>query len=104
MAIIPRVITRVVTTAGTRVKLFNTRKEVAAVVIQAKSGNSGNIFVGDNQVSSTLGIKLVPGSNITLSNNDVGSGEEGVDLSGVWLDTDSSADGVMAMWMEVSVA
>ena len=42
-----------VVSAGTRVQVQSTSKNVAWISFQAESGNSGVIYVGDSTVSST---------------------------------------------------
>jgi hypothetical protein len=79
-----------VTTAGTRVQLNGgTSRECVQVIIQALTGNTGNIFVGDVTVASTLGMALAPGANLTL-NVDANLENEWktyLDLADIYLDT-----------------
>lgn len=55
-----------VTTAGTRVQLSTAPEHIARIAFKAPGGNTGNVYVGDSQVSSTRGWTLAPGESITL--------------------------------------
>lgn len=54
-----------VTTAGTRVALAASTI-VISVVITANQGNTGNIFVGNSNVTSANGYILTPGASVTF--------------------------------------
>jgi aryl-phospho-beta-D-glucosidase BglC (GH1 family) len=57
-----------VPTAGTRVQANSgTSRQATTVIIQALTSNTGNIYVGDSTVASTLGLMLAPGASITLN-------------------------------------
>ena len=74
-----------VTTAGTAVILL-TATETIAVLIKAKAGNTGNIYVGDSDVTSANGYLLDATETVSLSldhNSD-----------NIYLNADSSGDGV----------
>ena len=69
---------------GTSLLCFN-------VIITADNGNSGNMFVGDSNVSSSRFAKrLTPGDSITLG---FWSPIPQFELSSVWLDSATNGDG-----------
>lgn len=72
-----------VTVAGTAEAMPNTH--VLEVVIQAKSTNTGLIYVGGSSVSSTDGIELSAGQSMSF---------QVTNLNKLWLDASVSGDGV----------
>ena len=54
-----------VTTAGTRVQAAH-KDNVRTVVFKARSDNTGDIYLGGDDVSSTDGMTLTPGESIQL--------------------------------------
>lgn len=75
-----------VTTAGTRVQLVATTTNCRLVNIFAKAGNSGNIFVGGDTVSSTSGMVLEQARATGWFPID--------DLSKIYIDSAQNGDGV----------
>ena len=72
--------------------------------MQAEVSNTGQIYVGDNQVSSTsCGIELDSGDSITLNAASLGWAEGKIDLSAIWLDCSVSTDGVWCTYLERQV-
>lgn len=57
---------QVVTTAGTRVKLSAASIPSKKLIIQSMFTNTGNTYVGDVTVSSTVGIILYPGASTSF--------------------------------------
>jgi len=53
------------TTAATVYKVVRLRGG-QAVIIKALSGNSGNVYIGKRDVSSSLGFELCPGESIKI--------------------------------------
>ena len=78
-----------VTTAGTAVALASST-EIISVVIKAKSGNTGNIYVGDSTVDSSTGYILGPGDAVSF---------DMTDLAAVYIDSDVNGEGVS--WLAV---
>lgn len=101
----PRVFVVDATTAGTRKQLTTADIQTPWVCLQPLDGNSGSIFVGDNQVSATLGIELketdFTGTDL-LANGLILSPPPPatISLSDIWIDTDNSGDDVMVMYLE----
>lgn len=59
---------------------------IAKVIIRAKSGNAGKIFVGGSTVSSTSGIYLLPTESQEIEIDD---------LAEVYIDAENGGDGVV---------
>ena len=76
-----------VTAAGTRVQAAN-KGNVRSVVYKARSDNTGNIYLGSSDVSSTDGMTLVPGESIQLQI------QEAISTSQFWADSDNNNDQV----------
>lgn len=72
--------------AATRQQVSTADTPIQAVIVQAASGNTGNIFVGDILVSATRGLSLAPGVSIRI---DADAGDIGVELilSDLYVDT-----------------
>jgi hypothetical protein len=78
-----------VPTAGTRVRANSgTSRQATTVIIQALTGNTGNIFVGDENVASTLGLALAPGASITINADQDLENEDKtyLDLADIYID------------------
>lgn len=94
----------VVTTAATAVPLTTVQTFAAAFVIQAKSGNSGAIYVGDANVTAATGMKIGKPptffADVTLPAFTMASGDSSnlFDLSSVFICSDSDGDGVNTMY------
>jgi hypothetical protein len=96
-----RHLTKTVTTAGTRERLTTSDLKVPAVLIQAEVSNTGQVYVGDNQVSSSsCGIELDSGDSITLSAASMGWANGQISLKDIWLDVEVSTDGVWCTYLE----
>lgn len=55
--------------AGTAVQILASGVQVFAVYFIAREGNTGNIYVGDSDVSATNGVELAPGASVFMSND-----------------------------------
>ena len=55
-----------VSSAGTRVQAVH-KGNVRAVVFKARADNTGDVYLGGNDVSSTDGMTLSPGESIQVS-------------------------------------
>ena len=81
-------------TAGTRVQASATSTIVSSIIFQADTANTGNIFVGDVNVTSTRGYALTPGDSIAFSGDMAGySGKEFI-LSDFYVDTATNGNDV----------
>jgi len=73
-----------VSSAGTA-EALGSATDIISVTIKAKSSNTGNIYVGGSDVSSSNGLILEPGDAVSLDIND---------LSTVYIDADTNGEGV----------
>ena len=77
-------------TAGTRVQINNSEQRVKIIHFHARTGNTGNTYVGDSSVSSTAsGIEFRPNESRTI---DFGQGT--VPLSTFYADAATNGDDV----------
>jgi len=86
-----------VPTAGTRVRLNGgTSRLVTTVIIQAATGNTGNIYLGDSSVDSTHCHQLAPGASITLNADQDMENEDKtyLDLADMYVDTATNGNDV----------
>lgn len=102
MAVTPVNSTKTVTTAGTRVQI-NTDTAIlpSSIYIEALGTNTGFIYVGLSDVSSTVYItRLSSGQGIHLSADAVGRlGSVGLQLSALWLDSSVSGEKAQVTYM-----
>ena len=77
-----------VVSAGTRVAVATSGHAVSAVSFKARAANAGNVFIGDDTVSSASGYELAPGDEITISFR------ESVDLRRFYVDAAGNGDKV----------
>lgn len=87
--------TKTVTTAGTRVQVTTNESTLASsIYFEALKTNSGNIYVGISDVSSTKYIAcLAAGEGINISTDTHGGRSGGVDLALDSFYVDSSVNG-----------
>lgn len=84
----------VCTAAGTANAIATTNVQCSWVVIQAQNSNTGNVMIGTSAVditdgSETSGIELAAGESVTLPVSN---------LSEIYIDADTSADGVTYLY------
>jgi len=86
-----------VSTAGTRVQLSNVTDRVRYIKVSARTGNSGLVYFGTSDVSSTVGYELSANDSLELN-----FGEQGgtVALSTFW--ADSSATNQDLDWVAIT--
>jgi len=89
-------------TATTQERLTPLDLTVGAVLITAERSNTGYVYIGDENVSSThYGADLSAGDSIRMTAIDFGyeAGTQ-ISLTDIWLDVSVSGDGVSVMYME----
>ena len=92
---------KVVATAGTREQLTTAKLHVPSVIFQAEVSNTGQVYIGNNQVSSTnCIIELDSGETISLSATSFGDASAKWDLTDLWLDVSVSGDGAFVGYAE----
>lgn len=86
-----------VASAGTAEALLAASGEAKIVLVQARPGNTGNIYVGDSSVSSSVyGFLLEPGDSVPLSATSLSK----IDLTKHFIDSDVNGEGVtFLMWV-----
>lgn len=86
---------KAVAAAGTA-EALSTTTDVRGVLIQAKPGNTGDIYVGDLGVSSSsYGFLLEPGDSVPLSTQLTKQ-----DLADIFIDADLNGEGVTFLYWE----
>ena len=94
MLMIPRHFRKTVTTAGTRERVHVGNLVTPTLDIQAESDNTGRVFIGDSQVSSTNCMAtLGPGDSLSLVAAQYGGAGAQFNLSDFWIDVGTSTDG-----------
>lgn len=105
MIVKPSHFRKTVTTAGTREVLTTAQRHVSAVSIQAEADNSGAMYVGGDNVSSTNCLMVLsPGATVELDAVKLGLGDAKIDLSSLWLDSAVSGDGVFCGYLEETMS
>jgi len=101
MAITPLSVARNVTTAGTRVTLVASSLPVIAAEVQAKVTNTGSIYLGGSDVSSTNGRVLTAGQTFLISGLDSPSekSKNVIDLVAFYIDSSVSGEGVIVTYV-----
>lgn len=74
-----------VATAGTRVALSGSSLPIQSATVKALVSNAGAVYVGGSTVAISNGFSLAPGDTLSF---------DLLDLSSVWIDSDSNGDGV----------
>lgn len=75
---------------------------MSQVVIQALPSNSGNIYIGDEDVSALEGAVLAPGTSLAIQ-ADVYEGDTDysvLDLARTYVDSDNNGDGVSITYLD----
>ena len=100
MALRTQTFTKTVTTAGTRERLTERDISVPAVLIQAISTNTNDVYVGNDTVSNSQGIEIDARDAVYISAKDLGWAEEKISLREMWIDADTNGEGVNVMYLE----
>ena len=85
-----------VSTSGTEVQLSNTSSLVSSIQVKALAANSGIVYFGDSDVTTTNGYELSAGNTVSVSFADAGGT---VAFSTLYLDAASNGD--KASWIAV---
>lgn len=86
---------------GTQVRLTTSDLKVPAVLITAERSNTGYVYVGDKEVSSSnYGADLRAGDSIRISSKEYGWADAKILLKEIWIDVSVSGDGVSVMYLE----
>lgn len=89
-----------VTTAGTRVQVSASNIAASTVIFSVPAANTGSIFVGDSNVSSTRGIEVPKGTTISITADMFGK-PSGSDLllSDLYVDAATNGDDVNVSYL-----
>lgn len=107
MAVTPVLITVTVTTAGTQVQVTtDTDIKPIAVYFEALSSNTGQIYIGDSNVSSTAYFARLPipstssAPSWSLTGASGGrAGSTGIQLSNIWVDSSVNGEKVQVTYL-----
>ena len=92
---------KTVTTAGTQVQLTTSDIRVPAIIIQAERSNTGYIYIGDSEVSSSnYGVDLGAADSQTITSQTFGLAGATISLKDIWIDASVSTDGVSVLYLE----
>ena len=79
---------KTVTAAGTAEALSAATQRVSSLTVVAKTGNTGQVYIGGSDVASTTNDGLAPGDALEIS------AESWLDLNDVYIDVDTNGEGV----------
>lgn len=79
---------KTVAVAGTAETLVAASRRVKSVVIIAKGGNTGRVYIGGSNVASTTNDGLAAGESVTIE------GVNFMDLADIYLDVGTGGEGV----------
>ena len=97
----PHAFLKTVATNTVQEQLTTAEIKVPAVLITAERSNTGVIYVGDNQVSSTrYGADLGAGDSIRMSAVELGWANANISLKDIWLIPSVATEGVSVMYLE----
>lgn len=88
---------QVTITAGTRIALSvgaSPIPEARQILIKAQTGNSGNVYLGGSDVSSTKALLLASGASVSLGDIFNASNQRAFALNQIYVDGSSSGDKV----------
>jgi len=89
------------TTAGTSQRLVAAPNLVLTTTISASPSNSGYIYVGDSNVSSTrYAARLAAGEFVVIDGPSAEGGSDSFDLYDIYIDGSASSDKVMVAYQE----
>lgn len=86
------------TSAGAAQQINNVTTKITYLLLQARPGNTGDLYVGLSDVSSTNGWTLQPGAQIAIDFDPDGKGTS-IDPSQFYFDGDTTNDDID--WMMI---
>ena len=89
-----------VAAAGTAIQIYNVPLLVNSVFIQAHENNTGNIYIGDENVSSGQGTAIGPGQPFQYSANPQLSLLSEFYINDIWVDAEISGDKVRVAYLK----
>lgn len=92
----------VVASAGTEVQLTADEGLAAAsIIVTAKTGNDGAVYVGGEGVSSASGEELNPGDSLQIGADSLRGSSNEIFLNSVWVDAAVSGDSVTVQYLKL---
>lgn len=88
-----------VATSGTEQQVSATATPISTLVVTAPAANTGKIYVGDSDVSTTRGIEVAPGATVSITADYSGTGEELI-LSDFYIDAATDGDKANVSYMK----
>lgn len=79
---------KTVSATGTAEALAASSQRVKALLVVAKPGNTGNVYLGGSDVATTTNDGLIPGESLSLP------ALSWLDLADIYIDVDTSGEGV----------
>lgn len=91
----------IVEKSGIPNNLSQQSKHTKFLIIEAKDGNFGKIYLGDNKVCAKTcrGISLLPSQQFE---QDIRMDKNTIAIDSFWIDAENNGDGVTLMYTEVS--
>lgn len=89
-----------VAAAGTRVPLTAGHVVASTCVVEADPANTGYVYVGDDTVTSTNGMALLPGDSVTIESDKIKSGNEEIFLEDIYVDAQTSGNKVRVQYLK----
>jgi hypothetical protein len=92
----------VVTTSGTEVQVSSTPLYASTVIFSCPAANTGAIYIGDVNVSTTRGIEVAKGVNLAITADMLGRpGGTEFDLSDLYVDAATNGDKVNISYVKL---
>lgn len=104
MAVTPVLLTKTVTTAGTQVQVTTDADiKPSSVYFEALNTNTGDIYIGLSDVSSTVYIACITaGQGFSIGSHagaNFRTGSQGIQLSDLWVDSEVNGEKVQVTYM-----
>ena len=91
---------KTITTAGTRVQVSTTDLFVKQVTITGHAANTGHIYVGGSDVSSTVGLQLKVGASpLTIGGVQVSGRDDYINLKNMYVDASVNGEKVSLLYL-----
>jgi hypothetical protein len=109
MAIVPVMVEKTVTTAGTRVQVSTSTVYVSSIFCETPRGNTGYIYIGGSAVSSTVFFHEFAIGKDTWSMTSPLAGDgrvpvNAINLSDLWIDSSVNGEKVKITYLPVQGA
>ncbi len=80
-------------TAGSAVRILNEPTNIVLIQVQARPGNTANVYVGMSDVSATHGWTLAPKDQTIIDFDPQGKGTS-IQVDELWADTDTNGNDI----------